>query len=103
MTNETRTFIQTADISGVEVECPKCFLTIFYPIAAVEKVTEMLAGCPNCGHGFFDHTSNRTVEYPAINDLQKSAAALRSLNRPDRTDIHANLRFRVNIDHKATS
>jgi hypothetical protein len=103
MTNETRTFIQAIDISGVEVECPKCFLTIFYPVAAVEKVTELLARCPSCNHDFFDYINTRTVEYPAINDLQKIAASLRSLNRPDRTDIHANIRFRVNIDHKAAS
>jgi hypothetical protein len=98
MTSETRTFIGAADISGVEIECPKCHLTIFYP-AIGERIIDILAGCPHCANEFFDEGS-KSREYPAINDLQKIVSALRSLVRSDRTDIHANIRFRVS-DTKA--
>jgi hypothetical protein len=93
MTSETRTFIQAADISGIEIECPKCNLTIFYP-AGGERVMEILAGCPHCYNQFFDEGA-KSHDYPAINDLQKIVGALRTLLRPDRTDIHANIRFRI--------
>jgi DNA-directed RNA polymerase subunit RPC12/RpoP len=99
MTSETRTFVQAHDIEGVEVECPKCQLTIFYPIAATEKTTEILAGCPHCSHRLFDDTTTgttfRSQNFPAIIDLQKIASGLRALVRADRTDIHAGIRFRV--------
>jgi hypothetical protein len=98
MTNETRTFIGIADISGVEIECPKCNLTILYPVGG-ERTMEILAGCPHCYHSFFDE-GNKSREYPAIYDLQKIVAALRTLVRPDRTDIHANIRLRI-TDSKA--
>ena len=98
MTSELRTFIEAGDISGIEVGCPKCHLTLFYPVD-VEKAIELLARCPHCSHDFFDELrTNRGYphsEYPAINDLQKIAAALRTLLRPDRTDIHAQIRFRI--------
>jgi hypothetical protein len=104
MTSETRTFIGAADVSGIEVECPKCGLTIFYPIGG-EKTLDILAGCPHCSHQFFDAKSDARgfghPEFPAINELQKFAASLRTLLRSDRTDIHANIRFRIDAEAAA--
>src|SRR5580704_3261469 len=100
MTSETRIFIEPQDIAGIEIECPKCHLSILYPIAG-DKTVEILAGCPHCCHYFFDEKTNprpQQAEFPAINELQRMAASLRSLRRQDRTDIHAHIRFRVNVD-----
>jgi predicted nucleic acid-binding Zn-ribbon protein len=97
MTSETRTFIGAADISGVEIECTSCHLTIFYPVTG-ERAMDILAGCPHCSKGLFDEVSGRTFGdrvFPVINELQKLTSALRALLRPDRTDIHANIRFRI--------
>ena len=106
MTSETRTFIEAGDIAGVEVECRECHSTVFYPLAAVEKAEKVLATCPQCNRGLFDMATadaqSRYVQfptYPAIGDLHKIAAGLRSLVHV-RTDIHANIRFR--IDNGAT-
>jgi hypothetical protein len=93
MTSQTRTLIGAEDIAGIEIECQKCGLTVFYP-AGGERVAHILAGCPNCCDGFFDE-GNKGQEFPAINELQKIVSALRALVRPDRTDIHANIRFRI--------
>jgi hypothetical protein len=38
--------------------------------------------------------------YPAIDGVQHVAQELRALNRGDRTDIHAGVRSRINIDQE---
>jgi len=107
MTSETRMFIEAGDVAGIEVECRECHSTVFYPLAAIEKAEKIIATCPQCNHGLFDVAPTNPQSpyvqfpsYPAINDLHKIAAGLRSLVR-ERTDIHANIRFR--IDTEATS
>jgi hypothetical protein len=109
MTSETRTFIEAQDIAGVEIECPQCLSTVFYPIAALEESKKIPSSCPQCNRGLFDVLPTNPQSpyaqfpsYPAINDLQKIAAALRSLVR-ERTDIHAQIRFRINTETKAKS
>jgi len=104
MTSETRTFIEATDIAGVEMECPKCFSTIFYPIAALEEAKNIPSNCPQCNRVMFDvlptNPESHYVQfpsYPAINDLQKIAAGLRSLVR-ERTDIHTQIKFRINTE-----
>ncbi|MGB9488893.1 MAG: hypothetical protein WCA92_00385 [Terriglobales bacterium] len=104
MTSETRTFIEAKDIAGIEMECQQCRSTVFYPIAALEEAKKIIANCPQCNHGLFDvATTNpqsayiQYPSYPAINDLQKIASGLRSLVR-ERTDIHANVRFRIDTE-----
>jgi hypothetical protein len=104
VTSETRTFIAANDIAGVEVECPRCHSTIFYPIAALDEAKKISSNCPQCNHGLFDvlptdPQSHYTQfpSYPAINDLQKIAVGLRSLVR-ERTDIHATVRFRIDAE-----
>lgn len=105
MTSETRTLIEMNDITGVEIECPECRLMIFYPIF-VKEVIKIGPACPHCNRLFFDEANNRAYggrEYPAIDSIQEIAASLRALCRKDRTDIHANIRLRVNAESKATS
>jgi hypothetical protein len=104
MTSETRTFVEARDIAGIEVECRRCHSTIFYPLEAIEKAEKIIASCPQCNQGLFDvatvDPSSPYVQfpsYPAINDLHKIAAGLRSLVR-ERTDIHANVRFRIDAE-----
>src|SRR5271163_3866960 len=104
MTSETKTFVQAQDIAGIEVECPQCHVTIFYPASATEKGTEILSRCSHCNRDLFDAAPipasspyTHSPSYPAINDLQKVAAGLRSLVR-ERTDIHANIRFRIDAE-----
>lgn len=104
MTSETKTFAQAQDIAGIEVECPRCRVTIFYPASATEKGTEISARCSHCKHDLFDATPvpasspyTHFPSYPAINDLQNIASGLRSLVR-ERTDVHANIRFRIDAE-----
>lgn len=95
MTSETRTFIDPGDISGIEVECPECHLTVFYPIGG-ERTMDIWVACAHCMHRFFDKAGKEgSNNYPAINELQKIVSALRALLRPERTDIHTNVRFRI--------
>jgi hypothetical protein len=104
MTSETRTLIEAADITGVEIECPKCHLAMLYPVV-VEHVITIGHNCPHCNLPFFDEANNRAAfggnNYPAIENIQQIAAHLRALIRPDRTDIQAQIRFRVNTESKA--
>ncbi len=97
MTSETRTFIEASDVFGIEIGCPKCNLAIFYPIT-VERVIEIGSFCPHCNHPFFDVVKDAVYpgrHYPAVDALQEIAAGLRKLTNPERTDIHANIRFRL--------
>jgi hypothetical protein len=106
MTSETKTFVQIKDIAGIEVECQRCGVTILYPIHAtsgIEKSTEILFRCA-CRHDLFDAApvpaSSHYVpfpSYPAIDDLNNIASHLRSLVQ-QRTDIHANVRFRIDAE-----
>lgn len=105
MTSETRNLLESKDISGIEIECPECHLAIFYPID-VKEVIKIGSSCPHCNHGFFDSVRDNVYpgsHFPAIDSLQEIAANLRKLSRSDRTDIHAQIRFRVNIDSRVKS
>jgi len=104
MTSETRTFVEARDIAGIEVECQECHSTVFYPLTAVEKTEKIIANCPQCNHVLFDVAPTNPQSpyahfpsYPAINDFHKIAAGLCSLVR-ERTDIHANIRFRIDAE-----
>jgi hypothetical protein len=104
VTSEAKTFIQPQDLSGIEVECQRCHVTIFYPVAAAEKGIEIISRCSHCHADLFDAApvpaSSPYIHhpsYPAINDLQKIAAGLRSMIS-ERTDIHANVRFRIDAE-----
>jgi hypothetical protein len=108
MTSETKTFVQIKDIAGIEVECQRCGVTTLYPIHPIsatvtEKSTEILPRCA-CRHDLFDvapvAASSHYVpfpSYPAIDDLHNIASHLRSLVQT-RTDIHANVRFRIDAE-----
>jgi hypothetical protein len=104
MTSETRTFVESKDIAGIEVECRRCHSTVFYPLATLEDEGKLKPNCPHCNQGQFDMTPTNPESpyiqhpsYPAINDLHKIAAGLCSLIR-ERTDIHANVRFRIDAE-----
>ncbi|HEY6768010.1 MAG TPA: hypothetical protein VI386_24920 [Candidatus Sulfotelmatobacter sp.] len=100
MTSETRTLIEAADITGVEIECPECHLTILYPVD-VEKVIKIGPSCPHCNHVFFDNVATNVypgTHFPGIDSIQEIAAHLRKLRRDDRTDIHALVRFRIETE-----
>jgi hypothetical protein len=104
MTSETKTFVQAQDIAGIEVECPRCKVTIFYPVSATDKGVEILARCSHCKQELFDAAPvpdsspyTHFPSHPAIDDLQSIVSGLRSLLRT-RTDIHANVRFRIDTE-----
>jgi uncharacterized protein (DUF983 family) len=95
MTSETRTLIGLDDINGVEIECPKCHLTILYPISQLFKVAPH---CPHCKQEWFDAIPDRIPSdtgYPAIESISVIAANMRALTRGDRTDIHAKVRLQL--------
>jgi hypothetical protein len=96
MTAETRTLIEFKDITGVEIECPECHLTVLYPVAKVSKIG---ASCPACTQPWFDPLRNdRLTTHPAIDDIQHIAERLQRLTRDDRTDIHVQIRLRINVE-----
>ncbi|HEY1659893.1 MAG TPA: hypothetical protein VGG14_16190 [Candidatus Sulfotelmatobacter sp.] len=102
MTSETRTLLEPKDIVGMEIECHECHMTIFYP-TAVKEVIKIVSYCPHCSHKLFDEVQSRefgSVSCPAIESLQTVVANLRALVRADRTDIHAQIRYRVNVESK---
>lgn len=103
MTRETRTFIKTGDITGIEIECPKCHLTVVYPVN-VKEIIKIGPNCTHCNHTLFDSTHNSVypeTHFPAIDAIQDIAANVRKLTRPDRTDIHANVRLCINTEPEA--
>jgi hypothetical protein len=96
MTTETRTLIEFKDIMGVEIECPECHLSLVYPIA---KLSRIGPAYPHCSHALFDaREGSRDSAYPAIDNIEHIAENLRRLTRDDRTDIHAQIRLRVNVE-----
>jgi phage FluMu protein Com len=98
MTSETRTLIGLDDISGIEIECPKCHLTIFYPLAQLVKISPQ---CPHCKQLWFDAIPDKIpVEsaHPAIESITSITSNLRALLRNDRTDIHAKVRLQIKTD-----
>lgn len=98
MTSETRTLIELGDITGAEMECPECHLTIFFPVGKLFKIA---ASCPHCNHQWFDERVNKhpsDTPYPAIDSIQAIFKELRTLTRDDRTDIHVRMRLRINIE-----
>lgn len=104
MTSETKTFVQAQDIAGIEVECHQCHVTIFYPVSIAEKGTKILARCSHCNVDLFDaepvNSSSPYAQfpsYPAIDNLKSVADGLRTLC-DKRTDIHANIRFRIDTE-----
>jgi len=103
MTSETRTLIGMGDVTGIEIECPECHLTILYPVAKLFKIRPQ---CPHCNQDWFDPIPERhSVEgaYPAIDNIQNIASHLRTFTRSDRTDIHAQVRLRINTEAKTGS
>jgi transposase-like protein len=103
MTSETRTLIEAADITGVEVECPECGITTFYPLQ-LESIKKIGPGCPHCHRQFFDMattTVSGAEAYPALSFIHGIIGNLTKFTQTDRTDIHANVRFRLNMEPKA--
>ncbi len=103
MTSETRTFFQLSDIERMEVECPECKITVSYPIA-VESIKRIGPGCPHCHYQFFDMATSTVAgreAYPGMSCLDAIIGNLSQFTRRDRTDIHANIRFRLNMETKA--
>jgi len=99
MTTETRIFLEPRDVQGIEVACPECRLSVFYPID-VKAMIKIGPNCFHCGHKLFDQLDNRQkigggISYPGIDSIQEIAGHLRALKRQDRTDIHADIRFRL--------
>jgi transcription elongation factor Elf1 len=52
MTSETRTFIESEDILGVEFECLYCHTRALYEVKVAPKM--LLSACPNCNQRFSD-------------------------------------------------
>jgi len=92
MTSETRTLIELADISGIELECPKCGGKILYPLK--EYAERLMSHCPNCNEHWFVGSENIPGNPPqgkeSISDL---IGALRAAT--GRTDIRARIRLQV--------
>jgi hypothetical protein len=104
VTSEARTFIEAKDLTGIEIECQQCHSAVFYPIAALKGEGQISPNCPQCNRGLFDvlppnpqATHAQYPIYPAINDLHKIAVGLRALIS-ERTDIHANVCFRIDAE-----
>jgi hypothetical protein len=100
MTSETRMLIGLDDISGVEIECSKCHLTILYPISQLFKIAPH---CPHCKQEWFNAIPDKfpsDAAYPAIESISSIAASLRALTRDDRTDIHAQVRLQLKAGTK---
>jgi nitrate/TMAO reductase-like tetraheme cytochrome c subunit len=95
MTSETRTFIETTDVSGIEIECSYCHIKSLFPISECSKID---ARCPHCEKKWFDSNENaqdKTV-CPAADNLRAVAANLRLLGGV-RTDVHAKIRVYLSI------
>jgi hypothetical protein len=52
MTNETRVFVEPADLLGVEFECGHCHARFLYDLS--KTVTRVISSCPNCNEAFHD-------------------------------------------------
>jgi len=103
MTSETRTLIETADIKGIEIECPECHITTFYPIR-LESIRKIGPSCHHCNNQLFDMASVHVAgidAYPAVASLYQILGNLSKLAEPSRTDIHASIRLLVNLGPQA--
>jgi hypothetical protein len=91
MSKETRTLIDLGDITGIELECHQCKTRVLYPLG--ETGGEKLAPeCPNpsCKVPLFIGGA-----FPGADaDIKSLVRALKSFSK-GRTDLAANLRFRV--------
>ncbi len=99
MTSETRTLIEFQDIVGVEIACPECKITTFYPLR-MESIRKIGLQCPHCNYQFFDMATAQVAgpeAYPALSSLHGIIGNLSRFTQPDRTDIHAQIRLRINV------
>jgi hypothetical protein len=96
MTTETKVLIELADITGLAITCPKCG---FVGVLPFDKPFKLGPQCMNCAHHWFDEKSasypSGEGRYPAIDSLQAIASELRKITKPDRTDIHAEIRLNL--------
>lgn len=100
MTSEMRTLIELSDVSGIEMECPKCHVKTTFPIAEPANFT---VSCPYCNKPWFDGTPDKYTGknvFPAFESLQAVASHLRALTNT-RTDVHALVRLHINTAPKA--
>src|SRR5258708_15108779 len=96
MTSETRTLLETGDITGIEMECEKCLVKSIFPVSSGLKITVY---CPHCDKKWLDQTedSRGDTVCPAANSLGAIGSHLWPLSST-RTDIHAKIRLFVNGD-----
>jgi hypothetical protein len=100
MTSETRTLIEAKDITGVEVECPQCHITTFYP-ANVESIRKIGMNCTHCNCQFFDIATTTVAgpeAYPGLSALRGMMGHLCRFTSPDLTGVHASIRFRLKTE-----
>jgi ssDNA-binding Zn-finger/Zn-ribbon topoisomerase 1 len=94
MTSEIRTFIETKDVLGIEIECPKCHVRDTFPILGNFNLT---VNCPHCNIPWFDEIKGTQIPRdtcPAIESLRAVALHLWALSNP-RTDIHGKIRIQI--------
>jgi hypothetical protein len=103
MTTETRTFIEIDDILSIEVGCPNCKVVACYPVA-IEAIKKLQSSCHHCNHQLFDMASTHVAgvdAFPALASLYQILGNLSKMANPERTDIHATIRLRLNTESKA--
>ena len=74
MTVETRTFVELADIAGIEIECRECGSKIFYPRQNYGR--KLLTKCANCNADLFLNDAGATAieQTQAVNENCKLAS-----------------------------
>lgn len=95
MTTETRSMVDVADISGIEVECRECNAKVFYPR---EKNQERInQRCPNCNADLFVINVNdpRQEGSVSMEQVRMLMRLIKFLAKPA-ADLHANVRLQVN-------
>jgi hypothetical protein len=77
MTNEQRSFIESSDIVGFELECPKCHTQICYKM---DETINLSSACPNCRTEFYSRPSNEEARLDAYVKALKGGRILDGLN-----------------------
>jgi len=95
MTSETRTLIETGDISGIEVECEKCKVKSIFPVSSGFKIAVY---CPHCNQKWFDETSDPHTgqNICLVTDSLRAVGSHLWALSTKRTDIHAKIRLHLN-------
>src|SRR5947208_169882 len=96
MTKETRTLIEVADITGVELQCGRCGACVLYPFA--RQIDRLVDKCPNCFDPWFPNKSTASSPKTDTDEILRAFAALREM--AERKHVGAKIRFHVAISEE---